>query len=70
MEVKVFIEGKYLVVSNVIQLRKGFVESSKTGLKNIIARYDYFTELPVVISDADNNFVVKIPLLETEFIRE
>lgn len=70
LEVKVFIEGKYLVVSNVIQLRKGFVESSKTGLKNIIARYDYFTELPVVISDADNNFVVKIPLLETEFIRE
>ena len=67
LEVKIIIDGNYLVISNPLQLRKGFVESSKTGLKNIIARYAYFTKLPVVISEENGNFIVKIPLLETDF---
>ena len=67
LEVKIYIDGKYLIISNRIQLRKGFVESSKTGLKNIIARYGYFTKQSVIISDNDGDFTVKIPLLETDF---
>ena len=67
LEVQIYIEDKYLVISNEIQLRKGFVESSKTGLKNIISRYSYFTKLPVVITDENKRFTVKIPVLESDF---
>ena len=67
LTVKLYIKDKYLVVSNPIQLRKGFVESSKTGLKNIIARYSYFTKEPVVIKSEANEFVVMIPVLDMDF---
>ncbi len=67
LTVKLFVQGNYLVVSNPIQLRKGFVESSKTGLKNIIARYSYFTDEPVNIESGNNEFVVKIPILNMDF---
>ncbi len=65
--VKIFVDGNFLVVSNPIQLRKGYVDSSKTGLRNIIARYSYFTKEPVIIDSTTNEFVVKIPILDMDF---
>lgn len=65
--VKIFVEGNHLVVSNPIQLRKGYVESSKTGLKNIVARYSYFTKEVVVIENDSAEFIVKIPILDMDF---
>lgn len=65
--VKIFVDGKFLVVSNPIQLRKGYVDSSKTGLKNIITRYSYFTKESIIIDSTTNEFVVKIPILDMDF---
>lgn len=66
--VRVYVESNYLVISNAIQLRKGIVHSSKTGLKNIISRYSYFTQLPVLISSENGSFTVRIPILDNDFI--
>ena len=54
---------KRLIIENNIQARSDFAESSKTGLENLQARYSFFTERKVVISDNGNIFKVALPLI-------
>jgi two-component system LytT family sensor kinase len=55
--------GMYLLVSNAIHKRREQSTSTKIGLQNVIRRYGLLTPEPVVVSDENGVFTVKIPLL-------
>ena len=61
--VEVFIESNYIVVRNNLQ-KKSFVETSnKQGLSNIQSLYKYLNDFPIIISEDNHFFTVKLPLL-------
>lgn len=55
--------GNYLVVVNWIQPRPKNESSTGLGLQNIINRYKLLTEKPVLVTEKDDSFIVKIPFL-------
>ena len=55
-----------LFVSNNLQLRPQHGQSSQTGLKNIKARYRFFTEIPVEVIQNNESFMVSIPILSSK----
>jgi tetratricopeptide (TPR) repeat protein len=61
--VEVVEENGFLVVRNKLQLRPNHVDSTGTGLNNIINRYALLTDRPVWAGEQENEFVVKVPLL-------
>lgn len=63
LSIEIFIEGEYLVISNNLQVKSSREISSKTGLDNIRKRYEYLTNLKVIIEENSGYFRVKIPLL-------
>jgi len=61
--INIFIENDLLVVQNNLQ-RKKFVETSNQhGLASLQSLYHYLSGKPVVITEDDNYFTVKIPLI-------
>jgi len=64
LTIEVYVDAdQNLVVKNNIRLKQQSIPSTGVGLANIVQRLDYFTDKPVVISDEDNIFIVKMPLL-------
>jgi LytS/YehU family sensor histidine kinase len=57
-------ERNQLVVTNNIQIKKQAKASSKLGLKNLNQRLHLLKQLRIVVSESDNNFIVKIPLIK------
>ena len=58
-----FIEDGYLVVRNNLQ-KKHFVETSnKQGLFNMESLYHYLSASPMIITEDETYFTVKIPLI-------
>jgi sensor histidine kinase YesM len=53
----------YLVVVNWIQPRPKNESSTGLGLQNITNRYKLLTEKPVLVTEKDESFIVKIPFL-------
>ena len=51
-------------VKNNLQLRSNVEETTKTGLNNIRQRYKFYTNRSVEIIQDENNFTVKMPLLQ------
>ncbi len=66
LNIEIFEENEYLVVKNNIQ-KKSTVRNNSNGigLDNLKKRYAYLSDLEVVIDESDNEFIVKIPLLES-----
>jgi len=62
LKIKVFIDNDYLVVSNNLNLRISSY-STKTGLKNLVKRYEILTEKEVIVQYDEEHFEVKVPLL-------
>lgn len=62
LKIKVMIEDDFFVVANSLNLRTTSY-STKTGLRNLVSRYEMLTEREIVVEYDDENFVVKIPLL-------
>ncbi len=63
LEIRVFSnDDKYLIVENRLQKKAGS-EGSGSGIRNITDRYGFFTNRKVVISENEETFLVKIPLL-------
>lgn len=65
LNIRIRKEQNYLLISNNLQEKKGKLESTKIGLKNIIDRYSLLTKIPVEIVKDDQNFIVKLPILNT-----
>jgi two-component system, LytTR family, sensor kinase len=63
LQVTIDVNGDYLLISNLVQLRPQTKPSTGLGLKNIVKRYQLLTDQPVCIENEANDFVVKIPLL-------
>lgn len=60
-------DNNYIIIRNNLQLRK--VQSrkgEKSGLKNIVSRYAYYTDKEVFYGEENGQFVVRIPLLDVE----
>ncbi|WP_163325697.1 sensor histidine kinase [Draconibacterium mangrovi] len=62
LRIKVYLEGDYLVVSNSLNRREASY-STKTGLRNLVRRYEILTEKEIVVQYDENWFEVKVPLL-------
>ena len=61
-------EGR-LLVENSLFLKPGdLVDKGGSGLKNIVKRYAYFTDLQVTVLQDEDTFKVEIPLLEIETV--
>jgi len=57
-------EGNNLAVKNSLQ-RKAIPEpSTGMGINNIVKRYELVSDIPVMIKEENNWFIVKLPLLE------
>lgn len=63
--VKIYDERDMLVVSNNLQKRKTVEPSTKVGLNNITERYRLMEGKLPVIKETDGNYIVKIPLIDT-----
>ena len=64
LTVEISSEGEYLQVKNNLQVRDLSNESTGIGLKNLKARYQLLTDLPVIILEDNQFFIAKIPLIE------
>ncbi len=53
-----------IVVQNNLQKKKVLAKSTRTGLNNIIQRYEYLTNRMVTIDDSDGYYSVSLPLLQ------
>lgn len=56
-------EGNMLVIENNIQRKKQVESSNGQGLINLRALYSFLSEKEIMISEQENIFVVKIPLI-------
>ncbi|MEQ1745036.1 MAG: histidine kinase [Saprospiraceae bacterium] len=63
LRIEIFQENGHIVVRNTIRPRNALPESTGIGLENISARYQILSGKPVLISDTDGYFTVKIPLV-------
>jgi sensor histidine kinase YesM len=64
LTVQIFIEGDELVISNEIRAKRNVGHSSGIGLTNLANRFQLITEKSVTISNADDIFKVKLPLIK------
>jgi hypothetical protein len=63
LSISVFLEENWLVVRNNLQLKTNQNDSTGIGLANIKSRYAFLSQQPVIISETDGFFTVKIPLI-------
>ena len=64
LTIKIFVEREMLVVENNLQIKNiPIEESSGMGLSNIKARYEFLSDIPVLIEKTDRVFRVELPLL-------
>ncbi len=64
LEICLHLEKDFIVVSNTLRSKEIKEESTYLGLKNIQSRYEFLSDRKVEINGTDNQFTVKIPLLE------
>lgn len=69
LRIELFLDEDYIVVSNNIQPKVNKEYSSEMGLRNISNRYSYLSEQQVEITNNNEIFKVKIPLLWNETIK-
>ncbi len=63
LKINIFIEGPFIVVKNNLQRKASQLQTTKTGLKNLAERVRLISGKELIIEDADNYFIVKLPLL-------
>jgi len=55
----------YLEVENNLQLKNVGEDSKKTGLKNIIQQFAFFSDQPIEIIPTEKSFLVRVPILKS-----
>jgi sensor histidine kinase YesM len=64
LKIDIYFKENYLVIKNKINLKKSMDKGTGIGLENIRMRYTYLTELPVIIHQDRDFFIVEIPILK------
>ena len=63
LNIRIFIEGEYLVIQNDFQKKEVIQSRQGVGLQNIVNRYGIITNRKVLIEQNEITFTVKIPIL-------
>ncbi|MBD1386680.1 histidine kinase [Mucilaginibacter rigui] len=63
LQIRLYEDGEYIVVENMLQVKKGEVSSTGVGLKNIGLRYGHLLEKEIEIINDEKFFKVKLPLI-------
>ncbi len=63
LQISIHAENNSLYIENILQARSDFSSSSKTGLKNIQSRFEFFTDAKVEILKTGKFFKVTLPLI-------
>lgn len=63
LQIRIYHEKDYLIVSNDLQLRKSPEASTGLGLKNISERYRIFAGKSIEVEKTQEKFIVKLPLI-------
>ncbi len=61
--IDIFIDEDYIVVRNNLQKKNNVESSNKRGLAQFMNLYRYLSSKPVIISETDSEFSIKIPLI-------
>lgn len=61
--IDVFIENDYIVVKNNLQKKSMVETSNKKGLAQFETLYKYLSEMPILIEETAQFFIIKIPLI-------
>jgi len=65
LKIEMEIEDGFLIVRNNLQKKNTInPEKGPLGLENIIKRYSYLSNVPVQIIESENEFIVKLPVIE------
>lgn len=65
IEVKIESKNNYLIVENNKNPKSETTQNSQKGIENIKKRIAYFTDEKVIIESTENNYLIKLPILET-----
>ncbi len=65
LEIKVYTDSNYLIVSNKVSRKGESVSSTKIGLENIRNRYEFQTSEQLIVEETEGRFIVKMPVLAT-----
>lgn len=63
LQIRLYEDGEYIALENVLQPKKGDVNSTGVGLKNISSRYDHLLEKQIIICSDESTFSVELPLI-------
>lgn len=66
LELRIYVDGDYLVVVNNMIQKFTKEESEGLGLQNIESRYKLFASKEVIYGKADNLFEVKLPIIKSK----
>jgi two-component system LytT family sensor kinase len=66
LKIEISIKDYYLEVRNNLQKKTSVADNNSIGLENLKNRYSYLTDRPVKIIEADNYFVVKLPVINQQ----
>jgi LytS/YehU family sensor histidine kinase len=58
-------KGDYFEVENGVRPKNVGDDSKKTGLKNIIQQFAFFSDQPIEIIPTENSFLVRVPILKS-----
>jgi LytS/YehU family sensor histidine kinase len=63
LTIHIYLEDGYIVVNNNIQKMATQIVSTKIGLKNLSERIRLVTGKEIIISESEEKFIVKVPLM-------
>jgi len=63
LEIRIFNEDKYIIVKNPLQVKVVEEQRNQMGLRNIQSRYKALCGEKIIISDTEDIFMVKVPII-------
>lgn len=66
LKIEIFIDGKYIVVTNNIQKKNILNDSSGTGLSNLKERVKLIMNKEMTVCQDFNQYIVKLPIIKVE----
>ena len=61
--VSIYVEDEYLVVKNNLQKKSAVESSNNHGLMQMKSLYKYLSDKPLIVTENEIHFTIKIPLI-------